>query len=225
MARTKKITNKEFIELIIDKELEIANAPIRYKDLIAMTKEEQEKFKFYTKYTFKTLDEYLEWKNFFMEHIYDWLPKRTNKTECEREFAYTNLMWGLKYDFNYDLINLYNNELYRELEDIFIEYYPQYDRNKLDDNEISIIKEILYFFETNFNKKTLKKEIKGFITEHSESLNNFFEGPRTNVFYLPVILLLLYGLAKKQNFIINHWMLNESDLKDCLKILNISGIS
>lgn len=36
----KKLTNSEFIELIVDKELEIANAPVRYKDLIGARKDE-----------------------------------------------------------------------------------------------------------------------------------------------------------------------------------------
>ena len=37
---TKKLTDDEFLEMIIDKELEIAQADIRYKDIMAMPEKE-----------------------------------------------------------------------------------------------------------------------------------------------------------------------------------------
>ena len=68
----KKITTDEFIKLIVDKELELVGAPIRYDDLIG----NEEKYPhWYQDYSFK-LDEYLEWKKFYFDHFYDWKPKR-----------------------------------------------------------------------------------------------------------------------------------------------------
>ena len=56
MAYVKKISKEEFIEMVINKELEIANADVRYKDIVSMSREEQDEFEFWTRYTFKTLD-------------------------------------------------------------------------------------------------------------------------------------------------------------------------
>lgn len=99
--KVKKLTDNEFIELIVDKELEIAGADVRYKDIIKMSKEEQEEFRFFEKYSFKTPEQFIEWKNFFFEHIYDWLPKRTSLNQIKKEFAWFNLSWGLVFDFDY----------------------------------------------------------------------------------------------------------------------------
>lgn len=100
----KKLTDKEFVELIVNKELEIANADIRYKDIISLSADEQEKLEFWSKYTFKTVEQFIEWKNFFFEHVYDWLPKRTSKSIIENEFGWFNLNWGLSCDFPYEQI-------------------------------------------------------------------------------------------------------------------------
>jgi len=104
MAYTKKLTDAEFVELIINKELEIAGADIRYNDIIALPNEEQQKLEWWTKYTFKTVEEFLEWRNYFYEQFYNWQPKRVKKSEMIREFQWFNLQWGLKYDFDYELI-------------------------------------------------------------------------------------------------------------------------
>ena len=50
--KTKKLTDKEFVELIIDKELEIAGADVRFKDLKSMTKEQEEEYKFFNRFSF-----------------------------------------------------------------------------------------------------------------------------------------------------------------------------
>jgi len=104
MGRVKKLTDEEFVELIINKELEIAGADIRYKDIVALPKEEQEQLKWYDKYSFKTVDEYLEWRNFFYEQFYNWQPKSVSKSVMKKEFAWFGLQWGLHYDFDYKLI-------------------------------------------------------------------------------------------------------------------------
>ena len=104
MAYKKKLTDNEFVELIIDKELEIAGADMRYADIIKLTKDEQQKMQWWTKYTFKTLEQFLEWRQFFYDNFYDWQPKSVKKSTMEREFQWWNLQWGLKYDFDYEEI-------------------------------------------------------------------------------------------------------------------------
>lgn len=104
MANVKKLTDDEFVELIIDKELEIANADIRAKDIKALSKEEQDKLKWWEKYEFKTVEEFLEWRNFFYDHFYDWQPKRVGKYDMKREFSWFNLCWGLQCTFDTNLI-------------------------------------------------------------------------------------------------------------------------
>ena len=95
----KKLTDAQFVELVIDKELEIAGADVRYKDIAAMPIEEQKHFDFYDKYTFKTLEQFLEWRQFFYDHFYDWQPKHVSKERMRKEFAWWNLDWGLICEF------------------------------------------------------------------------------------------------------------------------------
>ena len=61
----------------------------------------------YTDNVFATPEQWKQWKQYFMEHFYDWQPKRVPKREVEREFSWFNLSYGLKYDFDYKL--LYDN--------------------------------------------------------------------------------------------------------------------
>lgn len=108
----KKLTDEEFVELIIDKELEIANADIRFKDIKKMSSDEQNEFRFYQRYTFKTLEEFDEWKQFFYNHYYDWQPKNVSKSQIERDFQWFNLQWGLKYDFPIDELDKLKGKKY-----------------------------------------------------------------------------------------------------------------
>ena len=107
----KKLTDTEFVELIINKELELAGADVRFKDLQAMTDEQQKEYEFFDKFSFKTLEDFLEWRQFFFDHFYDWQPKRTPKSAMKREFAWWNLQWGLRCDFPYEQIREHDNAL------------------------------------------------------------------------------------------------------------------
>ena len=100
----KKLTDEEFVELVINKELEIAGADIRYKDIIALPKEKQEELRFFEKYAFKTPEQYIEWRDFFYEQFYNWQPKRISKNRMKQEFGWFNLTWGLTCDFDTSLL-------------------------------------------------------------------------------------------------------------------------
>lgn len=114
MSKNKKISQEEFIKLVINKELEIANANITYDDIINDAKkplEEQTLKHWYTDNSFKTVEQYLEWKQFFFNHFSDWQPKRNStKTKIAKEFSWFNLLYGLKYDFDYNLIKVAEDE-------------------------------------------------------------------------------------------------------------------
>ena len=113
--KVKKLTDKEFLELVIDKELEIAGADVRFKDLKSMTKEQEEEYKFFNRFSFNNLEEFLEWRQFFYDHFYEWQPKSVNKKEMEREFSWFNLQWGLKLNFPYEQIIEHDNALKKKV--------------------------------------------------------------------------------------------------------------
>lgn len=106
MARVKKLTTDEFYELVINKELEIAGASIKYKDIIEDYKkpaEEQKLRRWFIDNKFNTYNQFKEWKQFYKDHFYDWKPKRCAKKEIEGYFAWFNLMYGLAWNFDFPI--------------------------------------------------------------------------------------------------------------------------
>ena len=83
------------IRAIINKELEPYGVDMDY--VIANPKIEDKDWFHY--YTFKSQEEYDEWKKF----VYDTLTKKTyprfSKKRFELEFPWIDLMWGLKHDY------------------------------------------------------------------------------------------------------------------------------
>lgn len=102
----KKLTDIEFVKLIVDKELEIVNAPVRYNDLIA-DKEGIYKH-WYQDFAFDDIKQYIEWKEFYYDHFYDWKPKRIK--DIDRHFSWFALQYGLKYNFSYDELREYEQQ-------------------------------------------------------------------------------------------------------------------
>lgn len=99
----KKISTEQFLEMMINKELEIVNAPIRYSDLIGEKKHYYTHW--YTDFAFDTIDQYKEWENYYYEHFYDHYPKRIK--DIHRHFSWFNLQYGLRYGFPYDDLKKY----------------------------------------------------------------------------------------------------------------------
>lgn len=105
----KKISGQQFTLDCINKEFEIigsSNHWDTFEQLCEWAKQEENK-KWYSDNEFSTIEQYQEWKQYFMDHFYDWQPKRVSKREAEREFQWFNLQYGLKYGFDYNL--LYND--------------------------------------------------------------------------------------------------------------------
>lgn len=105
----KKISGEQFALDCIKKEFEIIGKPkdwSTFKELCEWSKLEENR-KWFSDNEFETPEQYYEWKKYFMEHFYDWQPKRVSKAQAEREFSWFNLQYGLKYSFDYQL--LYND--------------------------------------------------------------------------------------------------------------------
>lgn len=105
----KKISGEQFILDCINKEFEIIGSNNHwdtFKELCDWSKQEENK-KWYSYNKFSTVEQYQEWKQYFMDHFYDWQPKRVSKKEAEMEFQWFNLQYGLGYGFDYNM--LYND--------------------------------------------------------------------------------------------------------------------
>ena len=102
----KKISGEQFTLDCINKEFELIGSPnhwATYEELCDWSKLEENK-QWYSNSEFATVEQYLQWKQYFMDHFYDWQPKRVSKREAEREFQWFNLQYGLKYGFDLDLL-------------------------------------------------------------------------------------------------------------------------
>lgn len=103
----KKISGEQFALDCINKEFEIIGSNNHwdtFKELCDWAKQEENK-KWYSDNEFSTVEQYQEWKQYFMDHFYDWQPRRVSKKEAEREFSWFNLQYGLKYGFDYNLLH------------------------------------------------------------------------------------------------------------------------
>ena len=102
----KKISDEQFALDCINKEFEIIGSTNHwntFKELCEWSKLEENE-KWFTDNVFATLEQFKEWKQYFMDHFYDWQPKRVSKRTAENEFAWFNLSYGFKYDFDYELL-------------------------------------------------------------------------------------------------------------------------
>lgn len=105
MALKKKISADQFLEDIINKELSIIGVQLTFKDILAdhqLPENEQKYHSWYQDFAFKTPEQFLEWKNYVLEHFFDWQPKYLfNKRRLNEEFSWINLQYGLSLDFPY----------------------------------------------------------------------------------------------------------------------------
>jgi hypothetical protein len=102
MAYTKKISGPQFAFDCIQKELDIVGSGLTFATYDEMVEWQKEHRNWFQEYEFKTLEQFLEWRNYFAEHFYDWKPKRITRREMRDCFNYFNLQYGLKYGFDYN---------------------------------------------------------------------------------------------------------------------------
>ena len=86
---------------VIQKELDIVGAGIKFNSIEELSAWSKEHPQWYTEYEFATKEQFLEWREYFYNHFYDWQPKRVNAKQREDEFRWFNMQYGLKYGFDY----------------------------------------------------------------------------------------------------------------------------
>lgn len=59
----------------------------------------------YSKYTFDTHEEYLNWKKYCIELLTKNIAPKLNKKRAEREFQWINLQYGLRQNYNTRVVN------------------------------------------------------------------------------------------------------------------------
>lgn len=104
MMYTKKISEEQFILDCVCKAREIAGLPKiwnTWEELVSYSKENREWF---VEPVFTTIEQYSEWKSYFLEHAYDHWPKRITKKQLEKEFSWFSLQYGPKFDFDTTLL-------------------------------------------------------------------------------------------------------------------------
>lgn len=109
MARVAKINDEQFVLDCINKEFEIIGSDLHwdtFKELSDWSKLPENE-NWFSQYEFDSKEQYNQWKAYYLEHFYDWQPKRVNKSQAEMAFAWFNLQYGLKHGFDFKL--LYDN--------------------------------------------------------------------------------------------------------------------
>lgn len=91
MSYKKKISVEQYLFDIVQKEFDIVNSGVKFKDLKEM--EQHCKGDWYEKFSF-TKEQYEEWKAYCLNHFYDWQPKRISKQWAEETFGWINLNYG-----------------------------------------------------------------------------------------------------------------------------------
>lgn len=97
----KKISDEQFVLDCINKEFEIIGSTLHwdtFEELCEWSKEEQNQH-WYRDNSFTSREQYEQWRDYFLEHFYDWQPKRVSKDRAEREFSWFTLQYGFTYDF------------------------------------------------------------------------------------------------------------------------------
>ena len=100
--KIKNISDEQFTLDCVNKEFEIigsSNHWDTFEELSEWSKQEENRH-WYSDNAFTTREQYDEWREYFLEHFYDWKPKRMSKRVAEREFSWFSLMYGFRYDFN-----------------------------------------------------------------------------------------------------------------------------
>ena len=108
MARTKKISEEQFVLDVINKQYEICGNEHHFDtfaDLKAYTdkydeEHKEEHKKWFQEYSFDTIEKYLEWRNYFLDHSKEWLPARIPMYQRIREFSWFSLQYGFSYGFD-----------------------------------------------------------------------------------------------------------------------------
>ena len=111
MAYVKKLTGEEFSYAVVDFMLKkynidhnyIKNLPTKPSNPDDIDPNTEYQDGWYQRYTFDSFEEYLAYKEFFYEKYKEFKPKhRWRKRDVEEYFHSFDLMYGLKWNYDYD---------------------------------------------------------------------------------------------------------------------------
>ena len=97
MARVAKISDEQFILDCINKEFEIIGSNLHWDTLEELSNWSKlpENENWFSQYEFDTEEQYNQWKNYYLEHFYDWKPKYYSKTYVRNYvFPWFSLQYG-----------------------------------------------------------------------------------------------------------------------------------
>ena len=92
--RKERISEEEFTRRVIDKELEMAGAPIRFDDIAKENKEKHPTW--FSDYQFESEEQYNEWKSYWLEQA-KLIKGKSHATSSyfEHAFGWFSLNYGL----------------------------------------------------------------------------------------------------------------------------------
>ena len=96
----KKISDEQFCLDCINKEFEIIGSSHHWDTFAELEEWAKDNRHWFSDNAFTTREQYDQWKEYFLEHFYDWQPKRVSKKQAEREFSWFTLQYGFRYDFD-----------------------------------------------------------------------------------------------------------------------------
>lgn len=100
MSRVKKISEEQFTLDVINKEFEIAGSTLYFDTFEELKQYATENPRWYDKLIFKTVDQYLEWKSFYIDN-YSRCYGRASRAYINSTFQYFALNFGPRCEFDY----------------------------------------------------------------------------------------------------------------------------
>lgn len=102
MAKVTKLSDEQFVLNCVNKEFEIIGSNLHWDNFNELSQWSKlpENLEWFSHYKFASEEQYNEWKNYFLEHFYDWQPKRISKKVAEREFSWFSLQYGFAINEN-----------------------------------------------------------------------------------------------------------------------------
>lgn len=97
MKAKKKISEEQFVLDCINKEFEIIGSDLHWDTFAELSEwsKRPENKDWFSKFEFSTKEQYEQWKQFYINHYYDWQPRYHSKREVEQiSFPWFSLSYG-----------------------------------------------------------------------------------------------------------------------------------
>lgn len=91
----KKISADQFVLDLINKEFEIIESGLHWNSINELKVWTENNPLWFNVYTMTT-EQYNLLRDYFMEHFYDWKPKRVSKATAQNEWGWFALSFGLR---------------------------------------------------------------------------------------------------------------------------------